>query len=571
MKSTSNDIKKIYIKMLIVILICSIFVTIFWILEEQKNYSNEKRNLKSEYEESSDNEAKYIVNSVVDYLKFTISEGENDLKFTLKDRTDRLYDIAMKIYDNNKNLSRKELKKIINDAVENIKYDEGYNTYFIRDIDGKVIVENNDNEIDKHLVSTKDENGDIIQNSSISLSESNEEGYIYELWENDKNEIDKKIIYMTKFEPLDYYIGSEEFLNDYISKDTAKIFQWINSIKFGYKNLSNIFIFDYKGNVLTNSSNKNILDKNIWNLQDSRGIKITQKELQVAKKNLTGSFVNYYKTNPDTNIEENKGAYVISIPQLKWVVGAEITYPTIEAFNNDSREKKLNQNISYIIFINIIVFMILIYTTTRFKGKIENHISLKIGEMLVDYESNTEKFNNELLFEVKKCNRKIKSLSEKDKVTGAFSHEYIHEILKKEVEYSRVNYEELSVGLIDIDHFKSINKTYGYDLGNSVLNKVYDLIKENLISPFAIGRYDSNCFLVIMPKTNRQEASEYAEKIRKVIREYQFEDVELSITISVAIMESTGDMPDQIINKCYEFMEEAKDNGGDRIEMLYGD
>lgn len=546
MKIKSDVIKNFYIKMLIVILICSILITVFWIIGEYKNYSNEKGKLKSEYEEASDNEAKYIVNSAVDYIKYTISEAENDLRATLKDRTDRVYDMATDIYKNNKNLSRDEFEKIITDTVQNLKYDEGFNTYYISTVEGKT----------------------IAQNNTLILPNSEKEGYIEELWKDGKNDLDKKIIYMKKFEPLDSYICTEEFVNDFISKDTDKIFQWLNSTKFGYKNLSSIFVFDYEGNVLVNSSNKDIINKNIWNLEDTRGVKITQKELKIAKQNLTGGFINYYKSNSNTNIEEDKGAYVISIPQLKWVVGAEITYPTVEAFNDDVHQMKFNGNILYIILINIIVLMISAYAATKFKGIAERQMCSQMGEMLVDHESSVEKVNNELLYEVRKCNKKIKGLREKDKTTGVFNHEYIYEILKKEVEYSRVNYKDLSIVLIDIDHFKSINKSYGHDLGNTILNKVSELIKENSVSPYAIGRYDSNCFLVVMPKTNNAKAYEYAEKIRKVIREYQFTDVELSITISASLVEDTGDMPSQIINKCYELMQEAKENGGDRVERL---
>lgn len=554
--------------MLVIVLISCIFITAFWIKEEYNYYSNKKEKFKNEYTQNNDNEAKYIVNSAVDYIKFQISQAENDLTHTLKDRSNRVYDIALEIYKNNENLSQDELKEVLIDTVQNLKYDGGFNTYFISTIEGEIIFENNVNEIGKQLDSTKDENGNFIPDNIYILPDSESEGYIEEYWNGENSNLEKKIIHMKRFEPLDLYIGTEEFVGDFISLKTSNIFQWLNSTKFGYKNMSSIFVFDYEGNVLVNSANNDILNKNLWTMEDAKGVKITQEEIKIAKKNLAGDFINYFVTNTDTSIQEDKKAYVMSVPQLEWVVGAEISYPTIEAFNTDMPLSEFNETLVYIVIINILILVIAVYVASRFKQIAETKMSAQIGETLVDHESRVEKFNNELLYEIRRNNKKIKILREKDRLTGVFNHNYIYEILQKEVDYSKVNHNELSVVLIDIDHFKIINKTYGHSAGNDILEKVSKLIKQNSVSPYAIGRYDSNCFLIVMPKINSEKAYKYAEKVRKAIREHQFHNEELSITISASTLEYVGDMPNEIINKCEELLQNAKDNGGDRVERL---
>lgn len=559
MKINNQEIKSFYIKMLVIVMISCVFITVFWIKEEYNYFSNKRETLKNEYTTNTDNEAKHIVNSAVDYIKFQIRQAENDLIRTLKDRSNRVYDIAENIYKNNENLSQYELREILIGTVKNLKYDDGFNTYFISTIEGEKIFENNVNEIDKQLDSTKDENGNFIADNIYILSDSESEGYVEEYWKGEKSNLEKKIIYMKKFEPLELYIGTEEFVDDFISERTANIFQWLNSIKFGYENMSGIFAFDYEGNVLANSENNDSVNKNLWIMEEVK---------EVAKKNLSGDFINYNVTNVDTSIQEEKKAYVMSLPELEWIVGAEIYYPTIEAFKVDMKSSGFNERLVYIVLINILIMVIAVYVASRCKQTAETQMSAKIGEMLVDNESRVEKFNNELLYEIRRNNKKIKTLREKDRLTGVFNHNFIYEILQKEVDFSKANRSELSVVLIDIDYFKTINKTYGHSAGNDILEQVSKLIKENSVSPYAIGRYDGNCFLIVMPKTNYDEAYKYAEKVRRAIREYQFDNEELSITVSASLMEYTGEIANEIINKCEGLLQNAKENGGDRVEWL---
>lgn len=132
-------------------------------------------------------------------------------------------------------------------------------------------------------------------------------------------------------------------------------------------------------------------------------------------------------------------------------------------------------------------------------------------------------------------NMNYKQVANTDFLTGLYNRRYIDEQLKNEFKLSKPTIASLL--MLDLDHFKRINDTYGHDQGDLVLIKVAEIIKDSVRHADVVGRYGGEEFIVIMPSTTSLAAHSVAERIRVNIENHEFKIDENndSITISIGI------------------------------------
>lgn len=109
--------------------------------------------------------------------------------------------------------------------------------------------------------------------------------------------------------------------------------------------------------------------------------------------------------------------------------------------------------------------------------------------------------------------------------------------LQREVMFADRYGTPLAISLVDIDHFKAINDTYGHVAGDEVLRKLAMELRGRIRHPDVIGRYGGEEFLVVLPHSTSKAAAEQAERLRKHIQTLaiQFNDSEIKLTISLGI------------------------------------
>jgi diguanylate cyclase (GGDEF)-like protein/putative nucleotidyltransferase with HDIG domain len=101
----------------------------------------------------------------------------------------------------------------------------------------------------------------------------------------------------------------------------------------------------------------------------------------------------------------------------------------------------------------------------------------------------------------------------------------------------------LSVAFVDLDHFKAINDTHGHQFGDIVLRGVADLFRMNLRQTDVVGRYGGEEFMIVLPETGPEVASEVAEKLRLLVQRRRFQagpDLSITVTISIGIAGGQG-------------------------------
>ena len=165
---------------------------------------------------------------------------------------------------------------------------------------------------------------------------------------------------------------------------------------------------------------------------------------------------------------------------------------------------------------------------------------------------------------------KLEKLANFDSLTGLYNRRSILRKLGEQLKYARRYREELSLIMLDIDHFKKVNDQYGHLTGDEVLAEVATLIRQNIRVVDAAGRYGGEEFIIILPKTDLSSALVIAERIRKTIEATEMKDFEgkvFGITVSQGLSSwKPGDDEYSLISCADDALYGAKENGRNRVE-----
>ena len=163
--------------------------------------------------------------------------------------------------------------------------------------------------------------------------------------------------------------------------------------------------------------------------------------------------------------------------------------------------------------------------------------------------------------------KELEKIASIDKLTGIFNRRMLDQILQIELDITQRHERDLSLIILDIDYFKQVNDTYGHLVGDEVLKDMASIISKNLRASDVFGRYGGEEFLVICTQTNEDNAFNLAEKLRKIIEEYKFNQVGTK-TISLGISSfERNDTMEQLFKKADEALYCAKEKGRNRSEI----
>jgi two-component system cell cycle response regulator len=124
--------------------------------------------------------------------------------------------------------------------------------------------------------------------------------------------------------------------------------------------------------------------------------------------------------------------------------------------------------------------------------------------------------------------------------------------------------------MFDIDHFKTVNDTYGHGVGDEVLREVANRTNRNLRNFDLVARYGGEEFIVVMPDTDRDAAYQVAERLRRRVGEETFSvsdqvgEITVTISIGVAVVDGMGDTAEAILKRADDALYMAKRSGRNR-------
>ena len=210
----------------IFIIIISIIITFFLYLEKQINLSKEIYTTKNEFIKKNKESTKNDVDNLYKFIIKTQEETEERLKENIKSRVYEAHSIATRIYNENKDSKTKnEIKKMIQDALVDIRFNNGRGYFFIYTMDYECILQpiNRKNE-GKFFNDYQDAEGRYLTREIIAQVKKDKEGFlswVFNKPDDLQNEY-KKIGFNMYFAPMDWFIGTGEYIAEF-EEDLKKI------------------------------------------------------------------------------------------------------------------------------------------------------------------------------------------------------------------------------------------------------------------------------------------------------------------------------------------------------------
>jgi diguanylate cyclase (GGDEF)-like protein len=173
-------------------------------------------------------------------------------------------------------------------------------------------------------------------------------------------------------------------------------------------------------------------------------------------------------------------------------------------------------------------------------------------------------------------NRMLSEVSTRDSLTGLYNRWFVVEKLDSELNRSLRHGSPMSLLMLDIDHFKRINDTFGHPAGDQVLQSIGRLLRESCRVYDVPGRYGGEEFCIVLPETKPANTTIVAERIRRRLESTELPcgDGSIVVTASIGIAGmdvpvGEGDMlsPAALIDRADRALYSAKSRGRNRIEM----
>jgi two-component system cell cycle response regulator len=158
-----------------------------------------------------------------------------------------------------------------------------------------------------------------------------------------------------------------------------------------------------------------------------------------------------------------------------------------------------------------------------------------------------------------------------DGLTGLHNRRYMETHLTSLLEQSAARGKPLSVLLLDIDHFKSINDGYGHDAGDDVLREFAARVRRSIRNVDLACRYGGEEFVIVMPETDPGVAGMVAERLRRRIASERFsvgqtgQLIEVTISIGLAALSGLEDSAPAILKRADQALYRAKRDGRNRV------
>ena len=164
--------------------------------------------------------------------------------------------------------------------------------------------------------------------------------------------------------------------------------------------------------------------------------------------------------------------------------------------------------------------------------------------------------------------QEIERIATIDQLTGIYNRHKFEELFALESERSRRFLQPLSLILIDIDHFKSVNDTHGHDVGDKVLVQLAATVQENIRKIDVFARWGGEEFLVLCPSTDRENVREFAEKLRVAVENTLFPVVgKITISLGVSLFDPQ-DSFSELFKRADQGLYYAKEHGRNQVSMF---
>lgn len=373
--------------------------------------------IKKSYMKSKKSVVENEVKSLIRSIEYKRKKAELNLKENIKSRVNEAYAIILNIYMENKNKNKKEILKLIKDALRPIRFNQGRGYYFIYSMDLKNILLPIRPDLEGTDFSNyKDIKGDYAVRNAAKLAKKYGSTFYTWYWRKPSslNVNYKKIGYDRYFKPLEIFVGTGEYVVDFEKALKQKILKEIENLRYGVNGY--FFTYSYDGVTLTHVK-KSLIGKKRINLQDKNGRFLIREIIKIAKNG--GGFLDYTATiQPSSGKAARKISYIAGVNSWEWAIGTGAYINDMDKvieLKKDKLKAELDTSLFKLIAFFLISGVLLVFVLSV--------IMKKTQEIFLNYKNNmvkeAEKSKEQLL--LAQHQNKLAALGE---MLGNISHQW---------------------------------------------------------------------------------------------------------------------------------------------------
>ena len=332
---------------------------------EINDFSREETLLREKFQNAQRQKVSVETEKIIEYINLSRLFLEDKLNRQLYERTNEAYSTIHGLYNLHKDKhSTAEIKTMIKEALRPIRFNNGRGYYFIVSLKGvEELYPVNPKMEGVNLIELTDDMGNKVIQDELEIVTKFGEGFVTDYWhkpEDPNGMIHAKTSYVKIFEPLNWYVGCGEYLDD-VQKDIQKeAITAIERVRFEYNGYA--FAYTFEGDPIVSNNLQIPNNRNLWDTTDVNGVPIIQK-MRSLVDNIEGGYLSYQWAKPNTDSVAPKIVYCKGIHDWEWIVGAGVY---LDEIDNEIKEDRahLHQQLYKKIFSAIFLVLIILTITS---------------------------------------------------------------------------------------------------------------------------------------------------------------------------------------------------------------
>jgi diguanylate cyclase (GGDEF)-like protein len=167
----------------------------------------------------------------------------------------------------------------------------------------------------------------------------------------------------------------------------------------------------------------------------------------------------------------------------------------------------------------------------------------------------------------------VEQMAVTDGLTGLFNRRYFQQALERELSRADRGGGSLALLLLDIDHFKLLNDTYGHAIGDAVLKKISDVLNETLRKGDVLARYGGEEFVVLLPQATYEGAQEFAQRVWNAVGTAKIHPAgrghRVTVSVGFALLPDDVDSAEALLEAADRALYFAKETGRDKVAAYH--
>lgn len=313
-----NSLTRSFLLRYIFGVICSVLlIGLLWFYSSWQELHNETQLLKEQAIQQQMDKLRQRVHHTVDMIHLEQQRFDTRIREQVRQRTLEAYAVMQSIYRNSKDRYQPgQIAEMIRNTLRAITYNGGRGYFFATRMDGiEQLFPPAPEREGTSFLGIRDLNNKPVVRDMIELVREKGEGFYSYTWSKPGSEGQyRKIAYIKHFAPLDWFIGTGEYIDDLLADLQQDMLERIESTKFndgGY-----IFAANYRGLSLSYPAK----GRNMYQVEDANGLKIVQELIELAKSG--DGFLRYVMPTLEGERQEPKISYVAGIPEWEWYIGS---------------------------------------------------------------------------------------------------------------------------------------------------------------------------------------------------------------------------------------------------------